>query len=38
MKAMVLKQISLVEKEPLEMTDFPVPNINSKEIIQRRSW
>ena len=33
MKAMVLKQISLVEKEPLEMTDFPVPNINSKEIL-----
>jgi len=30
---MVLKQISLVEKEPLEMTDFPVPNINSKEIL-----
>jgi len=33
MKAMMLKEISSIEKKPLEMVDLPVPNLNSKEIL-----
>ena len=33
MKAMVLKEISPMEKEPLEMVDLPVPEPNPKEIL-----
>ena len=33
MKAMILKRISLVEKEPLEVMDLPIPEPNSKEIL-----
>ena len=35
MKAMILKRISLVEKEPLEVMDLPIPEPNSKEILVR---
>jgi len=33
MKAMLLKQISSVEKEPLEMVDLPIPEPNPKEVL-----
>jgi len=37
MKAMMLKEISSIEKKPLEMVDLPVPNLNSKEILVKVS-
>jgi alcohol dehydrogenase, propanol-preferring len=37
MKAMVLKQISLIEREPLEMTDLPDPVPGLKEILVKIS-
>lgn len=33
MKAMMLKEISSIEKKPLETVDLPVPDLNSKEIL-----
>ena len=37
MKAMMLKEISSIKKEPLEMVDLPIPNINSKDILVKVS-
>jgi alcohol dehydrogenase, propanol-preferring len=37
MKAMVLKEISLIEKEPLKMMDLPDPAPESKEILVKIS-
>jgi propanol-preferring alcohol dehydrogenase len=37
MKAMVLKKISRIEDNPLEMTDIPDPKPNSKEILVKIS-
>ena len=37
MKAMVLKEISPVEREPLQMVDLPVPTPGPKEILVRVS-
>jgi len=37
MKAMMLKEISSIEKKPLEMVDLPVPNLNSKGILVKVS-
>jgi len=37
MKAMMLKEISSIEKEPLEMVDLSVPDLNSKEILVKVS-
>ncbi len=37
MKAMVLKEISPIEKEPLEMVDLPIPTPGPKEILVKVS-
>jgi len=37
MKAMILKKISPIEKEPLEMVDLPVPSPNPGEILVKVS-
>ncbi len=37
MKAMILKETSPVEKEPLGIADLPVPSLNSKEILVKVS-
>jgi len=35
MKAMVLKETSTIEKEPLEMVDLPIPELHSNQILVR---
>ena len=37
MKAMVLNQISAIEKEPLQLVDLPIPNPSVKEVLVKVS-
>ena len=37
MKAMVLNQISAIEKEPLQLVDLPIPNPHAKEVLVKVS-